>query len=898
MSHRENWHSLKINKVSQKIKTSFSKGLDLEEVKIRRKKFGFNKLPPEAKLTSLQIFFQQFKNPLIYILLIAAIISFALQEFIDMTVILLAVIINTVIGFVQENKANKAITHLKKLVEYKVRIIREGIEHEIKVKELVPGDIVFLQAGNKIPADGRIVKLKDFQVNEASLTGESLPIDKIIEPLDKGLAVADRKNMVFMGTIVARGKATVVITETGSNTYLGETATLIKETTEDKTPLQLRLARFSKWVGITVGIICLLILGLGQLAGKSFFEMFIMAVAIAVSAIPEGLIVAVTVILAIGMQRILKKGSLTRSLIAAETLGSTTVICTDKTGTLTEGKMRVAEIFTGKELLEERKNILKKGANELNWQAIKESSSHIFALSIGLACNNTVIENPEEDLARWSVLGDPTEKALLVAAYEAGLNKDNIEKKNPRLDEIPFDSDKKYMATLHQGEKHNWIYLKGAPEKILERASCVQINGKKEKITPKKLEILQKSYEELTSRGLRLLAVGYKEVSTKVDDITDEDLEKIILVGFIGLKDPIRKEVKSTLKLTKRAGIRTIIVTGDHRLTAKAIANEAGLKVKAENIIDGPELEEMDDETLAKRIKKVNIFARVTPKHKIRIVDILQSQGEVVAMTGDGVNDAAAIKSADIGIAVGAGSDVTKETADLVLLDNNFKTIVDAVKQGRTIFDNIKKVIVYLMSDSFTEIILIGGSLLLGWPLPLLPAQILWVNLVADGFPTFALSFEKSEREVMYEKPHPKNAPLMDTEMKVLIFIVGVITDIILLGLFFYFLGTDYTIEHIRTFIFAATTIDSLFYIYACRSFRYTIWHRNPFSNKFLNFSVLFGFAILALSLYWKPLQGLLRIVPLDFHDWTFLIALGIIELLAIEITKWFFIAKKHHHKK
>ncbi|MDD5043090.1 MAG: HAD-IC family P-type ATPase [Patescibacteria group bacterium] len=892
---RKNWHNLPLEQVLKDLKTS-TKGLTVVEVLARQKKFGKNELPKEKKLTSLQIFLSQFKNPLIYILLLAAAISLTLQKFVDMAVILLTVGVNTIVGFIEENKASRALTNLKKLIEYRVKVIRNGWEHQIKVGELVPGDIVFLKAGDRVPADGRILELKDFQVDEASLTGESLPVDKTSRTLSGDLAVADRENMVFMGTMITRGMARAVVTEIGADTFLGETAYLIRETPEDKTPLQLRLLKLSKWMGGAVGVICFLILILGTFAGKSFFEMFTMAVAIAVSAMPEGLAVAVTVILAIGMQRISKRGSLVRNLLAAETLGSTTVICTDKTGTLTEGKMGVTEIFTGKELLNDYLGGRLK-TEGLDWQSIKDSAAHIFALNIGLACNNAIIENPEAVLDDWVISGDPTESALLLAAVEAGLNKRDLEKNNPRLDEIAFDSEKKYMVTLHDGGHHHWLYIKGAPEKVLERAEFLQIDGRKERLTLQSFKILKNNYEKLTSRGLRLLAVGYKELSKDVKIISENDVQEIVLVGFIGLKDPLRKEVPETLRITRMAGIRTIVVTGDHRLTAKAIAEEAGLKVRAENIIDGPELEQMSDAELRKKIKSIYIFARVTPKHKIRIVDALQSQGEVVAMTGDGVNDAPAIKSADIGVAVGSGSDITKETADLVLLDNNFRTIVKAVEQGRAIFDNIKKVVVYLMSDSFTEIILIGGSLLLGLPLPLLPAQILWVNLVADGFPTFALAFESSEKEVMREKPYPKKAPIMDAEMKALIFIIGIFTDLVLFGLFFYFLGKEYTLDHIRTFLFAALSIDSLFYIQACRSFRRPFWGNNLFSNNILNLSILFSLMTLVLSVYWKPLQLLLRTMPLDGLDWTFLLGLGIMELFAIELTKSFFLRRGLYKK-
>ncbi len=885
--NKQAWHSYKIEEIFEKLNSN-KNGLGQKEAKNRLAKFGLNKLPEEKRLTRLVILFEQFKSPLIYILAIATVVSFLLKEWADATVILMVVVINTVIGYFQETKANRAIEQLKKMVEHRVIVLREGHEKEINTKDLVLGDIILLKAGDRVPADARLIENKDLQADEAALTGESFPLTKSLDILDKGTVLADRENMVFMGTTITRGKAKAVVCEIGVNTELGQIATLIKETKEEKTPLQKRLAHFSKIISIVILVICFIIFFTGVLQGKSVFEMFTIAVAVAVAAIPEGLIIAVTVILALGMQKILKHKALIRKLIAAETLGSTSVICTDKTGTLTEARMEVSHILTGKEeLLSENHKFSKE---------ITKSIGHEKALRIGLLCNNVVIENPEEELKKWVIIGDPTEQALLLGAVHSGLNPEELDKLEPRIDEIPFDSERKYMVTLNKLEKgKNIVYIKGAPEKILAMASKIEINGQLESLTKEKTKILAKNYDKLTSKGLRVLAVGYKKTK---DENLDNFKGDIIFMGLIALKDPLRKEARETIDLCQKAGIRLVIVTGDHKLTAKAIGQEVGLAAKEENILEGYELDKLSDDEFKKLVKKIEIYARVEPKHKIRIVNAWQSLGEVVAMTGDGVNDAPAIKSADIGIALGSGTEVTKETSDMILMDDNFKTIVAAVRQGRIIYENIRKVILYLLSDSFTEVILIGGSLLLGLPLPVTAAQILWVNLVEDGLPNFALAFEPGEKEVMKDKPRKAKEPILNTEMKILIFAIGIITDIVLFGLYFYLLKSGLEdFNHIRTFIFTALGLDSLLFVFSCRSLRFNIWHKNPFSNRYLIFAVCIGFLMLFGAVYIPFLQGFLKTVPLSRLDWLILIPLAIFKISAIEITKWFFIVKKKHQK-
>jgi len=892
------WYTIPLSKVYKKLKAN-KFGLATEEVKKRLKKYGYNSLPREKKLSRIAILLSQFKNPLIYVLIGAATISLILQNFIDMSVILVAVFINAILGFYQENKANNAISKLRKLIDFKAIVIRDNNETEISTTKLVPGDVIVLEAGDKIPADGRLISFDNFQVIESALTGESVPSVKNNKFFSKGTTLADRKNMIYSGTVVASGRAKAIICATGSNTQLGQISKLIKEVKEDQTPLQKQLDKFSKTLTVIVLAICALIIIIGKLQGRPIFGfgeqsregMLNMAAAIAVAAIPEGLIVAVTAILAIGMQSILKRKALVRKLVAAETLGSVSVICTDKTGTLTEGKMQVSSIISF-----DQEVAINKSTKFDQTKSLKDKD---LIIKISLLCNNASIENPDEALENWKILGSPTEGALLLGAVQAGVPYKLVNEQQPRLAEIPFDSEFKYMATLNKLNKNNnVVYVKGAPEKIIAMSTKIRINHQTEKLTPSKIKSLTTKYEKLTNQGLRLLAFGYKQI--KADDKTNlkNELTNLTFVGFIALKDPLRPEAKATFELTKKAGIRLIIITGDHKLTAKAVVSELGIKVDAENIIEGYQLDKISDKDLQKKVRTIDVYARVEPRHKLRIIEALQNNGEVVAMTGDGVNDAPAIKAADIGIALGSGTDVAKETADIILLDNNFKTIVAAVERGRVIFDNIRKVILYLLADSFSEIILITGALLLFLPLPLLPAQIIWINLITDGFPSLALTFEPGEKEVMKDKPRKKKSKILDKEMKILIFVIGILTDIVLLGFFYLLLKLNhFDIDHIRTLMFSALALDSLLYVFSCRSLRHTILTKNPFSNKFLVMAVLAGLALQMLAVYQPHLQIIFKTVNLALTDWLIIIALSFVKFFGIEITKYYFIIKQSRVK-
>jgi len=847
------WHNLGIEEVEKLSRTDIERGLDEKEIRIRQREFGKNKLSEEKLLPRLRIFLEQLRSPLIYILLIAGIIALILKDYTDAIVIFGAVFLNTIVGFLQENKASQTLRALKKVVKHEAEVLREGNLKIVDSTELVPGDIIVLNPGDKIPADGRIIECHDLKINEMALTGEWLSAKKKPEILPEEVPLADRDNMVYMGCVVEDGKGKAIVTETGLQTEIGKVAEMVRETKEEKTPYQKKLAHFSRIVGIIIGIICFGIFIEGMLTGGKFIEMFTTAVAVAVAAIPEGLPVAMTVILALGMQRILQKKGLVRKLVAAETLGSTSIIATDKTATLTEGRMKVDEVIGDK----------------------------FLALKAATLTSEAFIENPQYPKEKWIIRGRPTDKALLEAGIEAGIDrKKEFEKR--KIAELPFSPENKIAAVLYEENGENILYVCGTPEKILEKSDL----KKEEKIK------LEQKLEELAQKGLRVVGSAYKKL-TEVRPLSTNSIEDLNFAGFITLKDPIRPEVKEAMKVCRQAGLKPIIVTGDHKLTAKAVAEELGFKISEENILEGINLDKLSDREFEKILDKIQIYARVEPKHKLRIIEAWQARGEVVAMTGDGINDAPALKRADIGIALGSGTEVAKEASDLILLNDSFSTIVAAVEEGRAILDNIRKVITYLLSDSFTEIILIGASLLFGFPLPVTAVQILWVNLIEDGLPDIALAFELKEKDVMEQKPVGHKTHLLTREMKVLIFIIGIFTDLLLLGLFFWLLKfSGYEISHIRSVIFAGLGVDSLFYVFSCKSLRKNLWQINPFSNKFLIISWIFGVLMLISALYFSPFQTLLKTAPLTFFDWQLILGFGLLNVISIEATKWHFITK------
>jgi len=836
--------------ICKKLDTNCQTGLSPYQAKIRLEKYGPNRIKEEKRKSTLLIFFQQFLNPLIYILLIAAVVSFLIGEKKDAIVIAIAVIINTIIGFIQELRAEKAASALKAYAVAFCSVRRNGKVEQIKTQELVPGDIVLLTAGSRVSADVRLFYAVDFTIEEAILTGESHAIEKSEKILTEELSLGDRTNMAFSGTYAISGKAEGIVVATGDKTELGKIAQLIVETKEEKTPLQKQISRFSWLLGWLMLGLTIFVFLLGLIKQIPFKEILITSIALAVAAIPEGLLIAVTIVLAIGMQRMLKREALVRHLIAAETLGSVSVICTDKTGTLTEGRMGVEELWA------------------------KDESQLWLAATL-----NNDAQISEEEKKR---IGNPTEVAVLEAATKSGIK---IEKENfVRIDEIPFSSDLKYMATLHscnRSSRHkNLLIVKGAPEKVLSMCA----------VKPDELEAFEDKAKEMANKGLRLLAFASKKTDNKK---IKGELKKLSLVGLVGLQDPLRPTAKQTVDELSQAGIHTVVVTGDHQDTATNIARGAGIYVDKHNVMTGETLNKLSDEELYNKITEVELFARVDPKHKIRIVDAWRRRGESVAMIGDGVNDAPALKSADIGVALGSGSDVAQEISDMVLLDNNLSTISAAVKEGRTIFDNIRKVIVYLMADSFSEIVLIVGSLLMGLPLPLLASQIFWINLVTDGFPDIALTMEPPEDDIMLRAPRKKTESVMNKEMITIIFIIGIVTDIIQFSLYFYLLRTSMSIKYIRTIMFTAMAINSLVYVFSVRSMRSSLFRMNPFKNMWLNIAVLAGLCTQLAAVYIPPMQKLFSTVAIGATEWGIILVLALIKITGIEITKEWFLRRR-----
>ncbi|MDP3955587.1 MAG: HAD-IC family P-type ATPase, partial [bacterium] len=723
------------------------KGLTSSEVLLRQQQYGVNVLPEEKPPSDVNIFLSQLKNPLVYILFFAAAVTLLLGDLPDTFIIFIVVLANTILGFYQERKASRAILALKKLVSLSSRVKREGVLQAINAAEIVPGDLVFLTSGEKVPADGTLLECKNFHVNEAVLTGESEPKEK------KG------NDEILMGGIVVNGQAVMEVVRIGEKTAMGKIAVSLGKK-EALTPLEERLRGFSKQLAYLVGLSAFLVFGLGVLTGRSLVEVFTTAVALAVSAVPEGLVISLTVILAIGMQRILKKKVLIRKLLAAETLGSVTVICVDKTGTITEGKLEVVE----EEFLDREKAVLASVlANDL--------------------------EDPLETV-RWE--------------YALGQNHFDPQKmvdENPRLDSLQFSPKTRFLASMHENE----VYFAGAPELLLSKSN---LSEKDKKIWQKKIELSAK-------KGLRLIGFAWRQRKRGEKKLTAENvLESLVFLGFLAFSDPVRVEVKDALALAQKAGIKVKVITGDYRLTAEKVMSEIGLPITnpAKQILEGEELEKLSDEELRERMEEVILFVRSKPEDKLRIVEALKARGEVVAMTGDGVNDAPALHKADIGIVVSGASEVAKETADMILLDNNFKTIITAIEEGRGIFDNLRKVVLYLLSDAFGSIVLIFASLAAGLPLALTAAQILWINLVSDGLPDLALTVDPKRKGLMAEGPTKPAENLLNMEIKILVLLISLFTGLMVFMIFHFFLGQTGNLAYARSITFAALGVCSLFY--------------------------------------------------------------------------------------
>lgn len=788
-------------------KSSKYKGLTEKEAADLLKRHGQNILPEKTRPIKLEIFFNQIKSPLIYVLIFAAVVTIFLKDFSNTVVILAAVFVNTILGFYQETKAEKALTALKKVIALHAKVIRNHLVKKIEARFLVPGDLVIFTQGDRIPADGELVEAVNLSVNEAILTGESVPVGKKV------------REQVYLGTTVASGRGKFIVTATGQLSEMGKIAQKLVTVRQEKTPLQVKLAKVARTLTLIVTAITLVIFLIGIIAGNSFVSMFTTSVAVAVAAIPEGMVVSLTVILAIGMQRILKKKALVRKLLAAETLGSVTTIASDKTGTLTEGLMRVSK------------------AELVNLQE---------ALRAAVLANN---------------LEDPLEVALWQWAKLKKIDPQRLTEDNPRVAETPFDSEKKYMSVTVDDS----VYIKGAPEVVLNMC----------KIGKSQADKWQKKIKNWSSQGLRLIGLA------KGDH----------WLGLVGIEDPVRPAVGKIFEKARRAGIKIMMITGDYTGTAVAVWRKINRNSKEPTVIDGKQLEKMASEDLTKKVLTIDIFARVSPSQKLKIVEALKRNNQVVALIGDGVNDAPAIKRADIGIVVSEASDVARETADMILLDSDFETIVAAIEEGRGIFDNIKKVILYLLGGCFSEIIVITLSIVSATPLPLTAAQILWINLVTDGFPDIALTVEPKEQGLLKRKPVDPKKPLIDLEMKALIAIISLVTGIVSFIIFLYFKNVD--IRLARSVTFTTLAVSTLFYVFSVRSLSVPIWRVNLLGNPYLLLAVIGSFLLQFLALYQPFFNKFLQTIPLGFFEWLVVLIASLLVIIFIESTKLIFTSSK-----
>ena len=889
------WHHTTVDDVVWSLTTDIAKGLSASEVDSRAAKYGPNELAePPSQRWWLKLL-NQFNEVVIWILIAATILSAILGDWLEAGAIFAIIILNALLGFFQEQKADKALASLKKLSSPVARVIRDGSLRSIPAAALVPGDVIEIEAGDRIPADARLVTTFGLKTHEAALTGESDPVEKDGSALfSEGASTPERINMVFTGTTAVAGKARAVVTATGMNTELGRIAGFLKTEEREPTPLQKRLAELGRVLIIACLVLVGIIFALQLLRGESLTQTFLLAVSLAVAAVPEGLPAVVTIALALGLQRMVKRNALIRRLASVETLGSVTVICSDKTGTLTRNEMTVTEIVTGTRhykitgtgyephgefvavALEPNEKIESRRVTPL------DELDLATALTIGIWCNNAKLEAPTNHDERWRILGDPTEGALIVAAKKAAIERDSD---RTIVHEIPFDSQRKLMSMVAKDAKQRpVIYTKGAPELLLERCAFEQRDGKIVPLSADRREQLLQQSSEMANRALRLLALGYRDLDNDSPAYREEGL---VFAGLVGMIDPPREEARTAVAKCQSAGIRPVIITGDHPATALAVAQELNIASDADRKITGLELDTLSEEDLLGRVENLAVYARVSPEHKLRVVRALKENGQVVAMTGDGVNDAPAVKMADIGIAMGTtGTDVTKEVSDMVLTDDNFASIVNAVEEGRGIYNNIQEFVHYLLSCNISEVALVLFAAVVGWPVPLLPIQILWINLITDGLPALALAMEKPEPDVMSRRPRPPNEPFFTHERGSQILVHGFVMSTVNIGGFAYAYvmgGTSYA----QAMAFYITTFAQLFFSFACRSSRYTLPQLGLFTNPYL-FAAIALSGVLQMSLLWFPLTRdvFFKTAPQFGFDWLAIFLLALVPVSLVEITK------------
>jgi len=884
------WH-LNVNDAASRLGTDAVHGLAKTEAEARLKTYGPNQLAEKKGQGPLAIFFEQFNDFIIWILIGAALVSGFLKEWVDALAIIVIVIVNAILGFIQEYRAEKSLAALKKLSSPNSKVIRDGTRMVVPSVALVPGDVVELEAGDNVPADSRVVWVtSNFSVHEASLTGESTPVMKTVSALEeKEIALADRANMLYMGTSVVSGKARAVITDTGMKTELGKIAGMIQGIEEETTPLQKRLEQFGKWIVYVCFVLVGLVFLLEWLRGGKIIDVFLTAVSLAVAAIPEGLPAVVTIALALGVQRMVKRHALIRKLPSVETLGCATVICSDKTGTLTKNEMTVQAIFAGDELFsvtgigyEPKGEILLDGkpADPAARPELKK------VLECGVLCNGAELRKTENG---FSIIGDPTEGSILTAAAKAGIVKETLETRVPFVEEIPFDSDRKKMTIIRKSGPRTIAYVKGAPDVLLNNCVSLEERGAARAMNEAdRLRILAVN-DDLASRAMRVLAVAYRDLEDTQEAYQADTVEKdLVFAGLIAMIDPPREEVKLAMEKCSAAGIKTVMITGDHKNTAVAIARQLGFFKNDSMALTGEELDRLDEEAFKKEVARIPVYARVSPEHKLRIVRAWRGRGEIVAMTGDGVNDAPAVKEADIGVAMGiTGTDVTKEVSDMVVTDDNFASIVSAVEEGRGIYDNIKKFIHYLLSCNAGEILVMFTASLVGLPAPLLPIHILWVNLVTDGLPALALGVDPVDKKIMERPPRPANEPVVTGKRAVLMVTQGAfIAFCSLLAFVLVLLVEKEGLVRARTAAFIVLSCSQLFHSFNCRSMTESVFSLGIFTNKKLVAANLISFGLQVAAVYVPFMQTVFKTENLSAFDWALVIIISSFPLCIMELVK------------
>ncbi len=860
--------------VVKEFNSSVENGLSNEKAKFLLKKFGKNVIKKTAKFSGLKIFLEQFNSFLIYILLFSAILMFVIGSYLDAGVIFAVLIVNSFIGFFQQYKSEKAIAGLKKMLVDYVTVVRNSVHKKIPSTELVVGDVIILNSGAKINADCRILESSNLQTNEAILTGESMPVNKISSKIKLGTSLAERSNMLYTGTQVVRGSGKAIVVSTGMQTEFGKIASKLQEIKVQKSPMQENVDKFSKQLGIIILVIvaCLFLLELSK--GMGFFDIFLEAVTLAIGAIPEGLPAVMAIAFSISAIIMSKKKVVIRKLPAVESLGSVTTICSDKTGTITEEKMRVQEIFSQNNFYSVKGNSINFNNKKINFKSDKNLS---LLLKTSVLCNNARFEKIGKEV---TYIGDPTEESLVRFGFELDVNRKKLTEAEPRIKEFEFDSSRKMMSILRDSGITKTLYSKGAPEKILKKCSFEIKSGEIVKLNQKRKNELLREVSLMEKKALRVLGFAYKSFG-KESSVGAVSEEGLIFLGFIGMIDPPRDGVREAIKKCKDAGIKVKMITGDSALTASAIAHSVGIEG---DVISQEELVKLSDEELKKCFDKVSIFARVTPEQKLRISKLLQEMGEIVAITGDGVNDVLALKSADVGIAMGVrGSDVSREVSDIVLLDDNFKSIVEGVREGRRTYDNIKKFIKYMLSVNFDTILLVGLLSFFGYPLPILPLQILWKNIVTDSFPALTLVFEKDD-SVMKSKPRREKS-LLNGIWKFVIF-GGLMNFFACMIVYFIGMNNGSDLSHIRTMVVTTGIVFELLFVYTCRSDK-PLTRIGIFSNKWLNYAILLGLA-LHFALLYSPLGILFDVVALGIKEWMIIIPLGVSGLIIAEAVKYF----------